>query len=458
MNARYRRFWYLGVCIVIGVMLIRINTENGSAQHPLDSIEGGRTAQTQATRNDHRHQVQALWLPNNPDASIAKNLLLKIPNASAYNPFRNCSSTCQISLDIPKEAEHEPWRIRTYNAKGQPKLLGGDTFYVSFTFGNEKEQHADLVAHVTDLQDGTYHLEFSTTPMKPKLLLTADSLHNVTISVYLEYTCGIDANYFPPRKKDWKNGAAVRRSYTVSTTISHLPAYQTFQQPGISDKNKKLSRYDHVVSFGDSLMEILVKSKLRNVGYHRPATYWADNIWQPLNLATVDEVLDKLDLWHGAELNGTNMTLLNGKTTNASIALLLGSSAWDVLYDVDTDQPNFENHTDAMKRFLSSILLRYGKQTDPSITLYWRSPSPLHIHRVKKNCFARCIQITKYMGRERAALLYRLQKNLIAQEFHDQVMWLDVYEAYHLSADYTKPGDGVHYEDKLNRKILDWFY
>ncbi len=35
---------------------------------------------------------------------------------------------------------------------------------------------------------------------------------------------------------------------------------------------------------------------------------------------------------------------------------------------------------------------------------------------------------------------------------------LDVFEASYLSADWTMPGDGRHYDLEYNKMVLSWFY
>ena len=56
----------------------------------------------------------------------------------------------------------------------------------------------------------------------------------------------------------------------------------------------------------------------------------------------------------------------------------------------------------------------------------------------------------------RVDYLYRKQIRLMMDELRVPV--LDVFEASYLSADWTLPGDGRHYDLAYNKMVLSWYY
>jgi hypothetical protein len=117
-----------------------------------------------------------------------------------------------------------------------------------------------------------------------------------------------------------------------------------------------------------------------------------------------------------------------------------------------------------MEKYLRTIAQLY-----PQVTLFWLLPTAVHIHRVHLLSEPLLVQKapqkirrTKYMSASRTRQLYHHQKALLValQESEDilSVVGLDIYEATHLSADWTLPGDGRHYRPELNQLMLSWLY
>ena len=93
----------------------------------------------------------------------------------------------------------------------------------------------------------------------------------------------------------------------------------------------------------------------------------------------------------------------------------------------------------------------------PTATIYWKSPNALHEHQVvcsgkgEKQCTDRI----KYMSSSRAEFLYRGQKQIMEEL---GVPFLDLYEGYYLSAEWTEDNDGRHYKRQLTGRMLHWHY
>jgi hypothetical protein len=300
----------------------------------------------------------------------------------------------------------------------------------SYVLNVNENNYFTLVAAVQDLGDGTYSLDFSTTPMNPEP--SPNWKGRGMLTVYFQYTCGIGALY-PPLKDNWETGASSRAVYN-RTNIT-IPPYRHFRPP---ESNIDLSSYDLVVSFGDSLMELLVKN--RNADFYRDRLAWHGNIWQAINNSTLERALKVLDQWHGQDLSKPN------------VALILGSAVWDMTAD-PTPQvgPNFDDHMQAIREFITRIRRKY-----PTVPLYWKSPSAFHVHLLPATCHTKkkCIELTRYMSASRSQRLCELQRELIIKELN--VPWMELYEAYLLSADYSD--DGRHFQAVFNRRVLGWFY
>ena len=59
------------------------------------------------------------------------------------------------------------------------------------------------------------------------------------------------------------------------------------------------------------------------------------------------------------------------------------------------------------------------------------------------------------MSSTRSRDLYEYQKEICNEM---KVPFMDVYDAYHLSADWHYPTDGRHYRPELSEIVLNWFY
>jgi hypothetical protein len=80
----------------------------------------------------------------------------------------------------------------------------------------------------------------------------------------------------------------------------------------------------------------------------------------------------------------------------------------------------------------------------------------MHIFRLPPDCHEWiCGERARYMSASRSSFLYTAQKELMAQL---DVPFLDIYQATYLSAFQTRPGDGRHYRQVINRMLFRYLF
>jgi hypothetical protein len=378
-----------------------------------------------------------LLLPNSTDATAERKVMEQLVNATALeehnNPLHNCAITTQVRI----LQLNSQWLLQSIDAQGNNKGVGGDEFYITYTDNfeynnNSSEARAAAVALVTDRQDGTYLLDFVTTPMNPNPgNLTGAGI----LTVYFQYSCGIGRMY-QPLKDSWKGGGSSMTSFSTKTIEPPLRTFQPPRNHGID-----LSVFNLTLSFGDSLMDRLVSH--RQIPHH-PNLYFRLSVKSELSTRALPEILRKLKKWHQNGLGDTNK----------SVALILGSSMWDILQPDNIQGPYFTDHLNASRQLVETI-----RQIYPTVTLFWKAPSAAHPHRISlEECHQQpaCLSRARYLSNSRMDYLHRHQIRLMLDELRVPV--LDVYEASYLSADWTRPGDGRHFVPAYNKKVLSWFY
>jgi hypothetical protein len=352
------------------------------------------------------------------------------------NPLRNCTITTQVRV----LRQNSAWLMQSIDSDGNDKGVGGDEYYVTYSDNFERNssetptgsgtRRTIAVALITDRQDGTYLLDFVTTPMNPKPgNLTGAGI----LTVHFQYSCGMGRMY-QPLKDSWKGGGSSMTSFSRETIE---PPFRTFQPP--RDHGIDLSVFNLTISFGDSLMGGLVGRTP-----YRPNVYFKTNVKSELSTKALPDLFLKLKLWHQHELFNTEK----------SVALILGSSMWDTIAPRDTIQgSHFTDHLNASRQLVETI-----RQLYPTVTLFWKAPSSVHTHRLPLNCYRRlkCLSRVRYLSNSRVDYLYRQQIRLMEEL---RVPVLDVHEGSYLSADWNrKEGDGMHYNTAYNKMVLSWFY
>jgi hypothetical protein len=292
---------------------------------------------------------------------VANEHVARERETTDYNPFANCSVTSQVRI-IQKSTQ---WIMQSIDVVGNNKTVGGDEFYVTYTDNHppQKGEHT-AAALIQDLENGFYALTFKTTPMDPHPV----NLTGVgTLSVHFLYSCNSGLAHQPMKDK-WKGAGVTLIRHTKSNITQ--PQILTFRPPSGVD----LSPFDLVVSFGDSLMQSFVRDQRGRTAYHRQKTLWHLHTHMELNTGSLSPTLEKLESWHGKQhLNRTN------------VALLLGSSAWDIMKKPGEQRP-FSDHLDACRRFVLKVQDIY-----PKVTVIWKAPAAL----VRTDDLLYCIFVVK---------------------------------------------------------------
>jgi lysophospholipase L1-like esterase len=398
---------------------------------PIESTRGSIITKVEQTQT--KALLNQILLPEQPDSQVVENLKKRIRvDAELVDifPLVNCSATSQVRI---LQYSDDSWKLVSLDKNGNNKMMGGDEYYVTYT--DASSRNVMLVAFDHDNGDGTYDLDFSTTPM---------NLVNIsgygTVTVHLDYTCGVGA-MGQPLKDKWRSGAACGTRWIRQNVTT--PLHRIFAPP--TDIGIDWSAYNTVIGFGDSLIEGFFKAHgvpdALKILYRPNTTAYGGSPSMELNSKTVDLLMDKLREKDGRFLNQTN------------VALVIGSSVWDLL-SKDTVDPDFVSHLQGARRFVEQLQLEY-----PNIPLYWKSASAMQPHTISSLClrkrFINCRHRTRYMSNSRAQILYEKQKELMSEL---GIPFLDLWEAYYLSGDKMEASDGRHYNNEINRLMQSWFY
>lgn len=252
--------------------------------------------------------------------------------------------------------------------------------------------------------------------------------------IHLQFTCGI-GTLPQPLKQSWTVGGSSGIRFTVPNVT--IPHFQYYRKPALL---WDWSQHDKVISFGDSIMQQLVRKQSGRPTFH-PKMIASRNIARPLNTHTLPSIQKLLEEWYGDTLR------------HAGVGLVLGSAVWDLCNPTKSNHSDFADHIVALGGFL-----RHVQETYPLVTVYWKLPYAIHPHAVNASkCMTirRCIFMTRYMSTSRSKQLYELQKRLV-QEMN--VRYLDVWMASYLSADWMKTNDGRHYRWEFNHYIIQQYW
>jgi hypothetical protein len=344
----------------------------------------------------------------------------------------NCTVTTQFRI-----FESRPyWMMQALDEYGNNKTVGGDEFYVRYVDAIEprNSREATAVAHVEDLGTGLYKLKFVQTPMNRVLAnlrnqsaSLSDSLGGIgKLTVDWQYVCNM-GRMPPPTKDSWNFGGNFLKQRFEQDKVATPPI-----RPFVPPIGPDLSQY-HVAAFGDSLMRELVYEAGKRRSNILYGTYKA-----PMNSRTSKKIKNDL------ERSSLAPKLRQNTQSNITWVLLLGSAIWDIL-EWESDQgATFDDHLRTVRD-----LIQHARNTYPYVPIYWKAASALHIHVIPDD-----VPRVAYMSGSRSKFLYQRQLSLMREL---DVPVLDLYEAYFLSGDYTKPGDGRHYKSRFSEELLSWF-
>ena len=419
---------------------------------------------------------------------------------------------CQVKIDMTsrEDGSDDRWILTSLDSQGNVKTTGGGEFYIAYRADHNKRENGRIssndnqgkqpysaIALIEDHQNGTYRLDFCATPTSPEYPLatnnnngpgidaTSDDADNAestrisssggTLTVFFQYSCGI-GRMPSPTKQAWTNGGYTHRRYDVH--LSKGPPIRPFIPPNNSTKSQKVvdfCDYDLIVAFGDSTMEQFVRQRPNKKGkyYFRPNISFGTKVTFGLNTNSVSQFMELL-----GEGNRSHLRSLEDDKTKEDIttidkkylrrAVMVGSGLWDILDSNDSIQgstnPDYEDHRQACRDYLRRLRQEY-----PDVTILWKSPTAVHIHVVNLERLVVSemgeaalfgIERLRYMSASRSKRVYDIQKQVVLeqQQRDDNLVFLDLYEATYLSADWLFPSDGRHYRPDLNRYMLQWFY
>jgi hypothetical protein len=458
-----------------------------------------------------RSSQQWLIPEDGPDPTPVERVQAALPYRLSIDIID--SIVCQIRLTVQEDEDFESrqlafdddpkpwiWKYETLNIHGRPTVQVSWSATTGAPIDNEFQPQHEIyfVFHTHEYsisgnrpiaigrlsptpRPHEFHIQWMASPMNRTATITGGvgMSKRGHISVHIQYSAGI-GHIPPPLKQSWLHGGAIQTRYICRNVTTPVAADDVRNDDLFSIMNikpfaspistEKLSSFDQVLAYGDSILEQLIASRL--CPKHPYACCYCSQIHfltkvaKPLSSFSLPILLKDLD--------GLLEPYLNGPDAK-STALILNSALWDVLSDeatmTDTTcslegdrYPVWNEHLNAMTQYLRTIAALY-----PQVRLFWLLPTAVHIHRVHLlseplllQKAPQKIQRTKYMSASRTQQLYHHQRALLASlqksEDSPSVLGLDIYEATYLSADWTLPGDGRHYRPELNQLMLSWFY
>lgn len=338
-------------------------------------------------------------------------------------------SSCKITSQVRLIAASPKWILQSIDESGNDKSMGGDEFYVTYTDSSIEGEtdRPTAVALVEDLHNGQYELDFLTTPLDPSVEGLSDT---GSLRVYFQYSCGIGF-LSKPDKGSWKGGGT--SSFYHKLVDIQKPPIRAFQPPSLG--GICFPDFRKVIGVGDSVLsEFISHDKL-----HKVPNFLLGTKTGPLNTDTVQERLKFISTEFGEEIR------------KGGVALMIGSSIWDILMATHENDPLFTDHFEAVRQYIHELRIRMRHR---NVTILWMSPSALHVHRAACTDITSCPVRTKYMSTSRAKLLYDGQKEIMEEM---GIPFLDLYEAYYASANLIYKDDGIHYDGRLTNRMIRWF-
>jgi hypothetical protein len=403
-----------------------------------------------------------LWLPAEVDASAHEQVLAHILMGEENNdyinnltvtshPLQDCNATSQVRIRIPPSTATSSttttsrWILQAMDGAGRDKRVGGDEFYIAYSSNSDTTTTAThggndvvtAVAFVEDRHDGSYALDFVTTPTTTTVLPFYNMSQTGRLTVHVSYTCGIGV-LAPPAKDHWKTGAYMRLQASLEDVPR--PAMRIFQPPRLPAA-VDLANFTTVLGVGDSIMRQFFQNEdLPNHPPRKPNLVYieAKGVLSTTTLPSFQKVLQNR----------------RKELSKEGTALVLGFATWDIIITKDNDQqgPDFGDHLEACRLLIQNVTSRH-----PNATILWKSPIDFHLHRFQPNCLEIpwCMSQSRYMSSSRAQVLYHAQRKLMNEL---NIPFLELFEASHLSAEWTYVSDPRHFNVSFNDMAMDWFH
>eukprot|EP00934_Nitzschia_sp_Nitz4_P006534 Nitzschia sp. Nitz4//scaffold343_size17995//15945//17981//NITZ4_008801-RA/size17995-processed-gene-0.24-mRNA-1//1//CDS//3329548596//6524//frame0 len=400
--------------------------------------------------------LEYILIPPVPDESIHTNIqnAVDVPKNISASPLENCTVTNQVRLEINSTGH---WFLHSLS-NGHPKEFGGDDFYVTFTdYGDPnlklKETDPTAVAMISYVGNGTYSLDFVQPPMRSSVMQfdpDEDNSFQPTgkgiLTVYFAYTCSIGSWDFASKHK-WLHGGASQAVHSLHN-VTAPQVMRPFQFPPFWNADNggiNFADYDNVVCFGDSVLRNFCGATGKECPpkFHKKNLVYFPNVSKKVSNGTISHFLKRLAT-HFQDIP---------RTQNGTNALIMSSSAWDLLLPFEERKfPDIDDHITALRELLVTI-----RQNYTNFSILWKSPEALHIHVPTEKCFQnlKCVKRVRYMSNYYLRNVYDRQKALM-QEL--DIPFLDLYELTYLSAGRHSPGDGIHYTFDFNHAMLNLTY
>lgn len=341
------------------------------------------------------HEELVLRVPSEPDVTILKRLRNSIQRSNWGGESGSsgdvdsliAAACCQVEIHL--RSSQENCLLYSLDCNGRRKTRGGDEFYIRYeecsVEAAGEEQQSPLialtlqaVAITTDVGDGSYELDFCTTPMCPKMPEDDDAFdgkaREASWTVHFEYTNTIGA-MAPPRKSSWKNGGYIHTTYQIKGDPMELrpPHIRKFHPPSRTSTTCNLSRFDQVFLFGDSTFCQFARQRPNKKGkyYFQPnLRVLGEKVRVGLNLNTVSELVDLLE---ESNLDDVLCCYSDGDNKKRA-ALIVGSCLWDILDWENTIQgSSYDDHAQACVEYVGALRRRY-----PNLVIVWKSPMACH--------------------------------------------------------------------------------
>jgi hypothetical protein len=294
--------------------------------------------------------VPLFFIPSSPSETNLTALedSIVMLNETDASPLESCQPTAQVLILAATRTTADAtrtvttgaadpvlfWTLQTFDQHGRAKKVGGDELY-------DQVDTPTAVALVDDNGDGSYRLDFVTTPMKPNLAtLAGGQLTGVgSLIVYFDYTCGIGI-MAPPTKANWKSKGSTSVVHT-KTGVIQPPNIRIFQHPPRPIPNS-LSMFPMVYFIGASTMSHLVVNRSTKNNYRPKYTQMPSHVRYALTTQTADEFIQ-------GGIHHPNETLNTGDRN----ALILGSDIWDILSN-KANNPDAADHDNTNRSIISS--------------------------------------------------------------------------------------------------------
>ncbi|CAJ1926221.1 unnamed protein product [Cylindrotheca closterium] len=478
----------------IGIRRIRTATMGSSSSakilphenDPSTTEPNSSTDTTEHLPNNQTVVSSTILIPEHPDGQIWRNLNLiwtfrngtALPNMTEtdFNLRRihpltgTCPWTAQYRLKLhPGSNETEEyWLLQSLDNHSRPKTMGGDEMYVMYHHRNKTKAAPTAVAYSLDQGDGTYRLDFHTTPFtrrkdinfvnmmgrkgskllregryQPKGTSETGSRFKIDggiFTLFMSYTCGLGELHHPA-KKEWRTGGAIMRRY--HTYVPYPPQMRVFQSPN-ADRKIDFDKYHKVMIFGDSNLHGLWRDNnqtIKNLHFIRKP----DSALQMRSMKRL--FLPKIQ-WFA------NLTMYEDDNPFENrYALMIGSACWDIVFP-ENSGPEFNNHLTALRYMLKQLKYTFGPMGN--VDIYWHSGLALQLYVAGQEGGWFDRRPLKYMSYHRSFDLYRKQVELLKHV--GNITLLDFMHASYLSGHQYIRGDARHVMPLLNRILLTYYY